>query len=323
MVASDVTTSTSTLITLVTLSLTTPTGSSVETLPKSSSSNNNDLLVGLASAGGFALLLAVIGLLFCLRHTRTKHRRRIEDMERRLNGLENQSRPPPARRTKRFSTATGTSLGSSWGAWRSKDVKNFQQLRTAGQETKGDSRKSFGHGWWSFSPAPRQHDHRHNVTPLQDITSPRAGNPPQPIDASENDMEPLMAPRLSAIVECPSPSTAPAPAPALTLALIPAPTLAPTLARLSLPTTTASHHESADPQSQSGGLCDHKEIDVTSERVRSRSGKYDSSSMDKEMAVSKETGLSKVCHDIYFNYRGWQVDRDDFVRSCSRPAGHD
>ncbi|KAE9987808.1 hypothetical protein EG327_003632 [Venturia inaequalis] len=275
MVASDVaSTTTSTFVTVVTISFSTPTGSSVEALPKSSS-NNDKLLVGLASAGGFVLFLFVVGLLFCLKHTRTKHRRRIEDMEYRLKGLENQTRPPPAPQAKRFSTATGTSLGSSWGAWRSKDVNNFQKLRTANQTKKSDKRKSFAHGWWSFSPSTRNQDHHQNITPLQDVTSFRAANPPQPINASENDMEPLMTPRLSAIIECPSPSQAPAPA------------------RPDPPAVKASHRDSAATQTHANGLCDDKEIQVTSEIVTGPTPKNDMSFIDKEVAVSNGTGLKK------------------------------
>lgn len=289
MVVSVVSTSTLTTLTVVTISLSTPTGFSADVSPKSSS-NNNDLLVGLAGAGGFALLLTVIGLLFCLKHTRTKHRRRIEDMERRLNGLENQTRPPPARRMKRFPTATGTSLGSSWGAWRSRDAKNFQKLRTANQTSKGETRKSFGHGWWSSSPAPRNRDQHQNVTPLQDITSSRSANPRQTIDASENDMDPLMAPRLSAIVECPSPSPAPGPAPP------------PATARPVSPTMKTPYPGSTTTQPHTSCLFNDKEIDITSERVRSPSRKYDRSSMDKEVAVGMGTGLSKVCDSLYFEF---------------------
>lgn len=287
MVVSAVSTSTLTTLTVVTISLSTPTGSSADVSPKSSS-NNNDLPVGLASAGGFALLLTVIGLLFCLKNTRTKHRRRIEDMERRLNGLENQTRPPPARRTKRFSTATGTSLGSSWGAWRSRDAKNFGKLRTANQTSKGENRKSFGHGWWSFSPAPINRDQHQNVTPLQDITLPRSANPRRTIDTSENDIDPLMAPRLSAMVECSSPSPAPAPPPP------PAP------ARPISPTMKTPYPGSTATQPHTSGLFDDKEIDITSERVRNPCRKYDRSSMSKEVAVGMETGLSKVCNNFYF-----------------------
>ncbi|TID22917.1 hypothetical protein E6O75_ATG02091 [Venturia nashicola] len=266
MVASDVvSTSTSTFVTIVTITFPTPTGSSVETLPKSSS-NNNELLVGFASAGAFALFLFVIGLLFCLKHTRTKHRRRIEDLEHRLNGLEIQNRPHLASERKRFSTATGTSLGSSWGAWRSKNVKNFQKIRTANQTTASNKRKRFAHGWWSISSVMENQDHRQNGTPLQDITLSRA--PPQLIGGSGNDLDPLVTPRLSVIAE--SPSQAPAPA------------------RLNFPAVKAPHRDSAVTETHADGLCDDKEINVDSLRVKIPSQNYDMSSIDKEVASTAE-----------------------------------
>ncbi|QDS69067.1 hypothetical protein FKW77_009942 [Venturia effusa] len=264
--ASDVSTSTSTLVTVVTISLSTPTESTTQA--SEGSSNSNDLLVGVASAGGFALLLSVVGLLFCLKYTRAKHRRRIGDMERRLNGLATPNRPSPARQLKRYSTATGTSLGSNWGAWRSKDVKSFQVLRTANQAASGKNRKSFGQGWWSFAGAQADHP---NVTPLDDITSSRSVSPPQTNNASENDMQPLMAPRLPAIVECPSPTPVSVPAPAR-----PDP----------LGKKTA-HHSTTDNQVHTGDLSSDKEINVHSKLSEIPSRKDDGSLLGKEVIVSK------------------------------------
>jgi hypothetical protein len=174
--------------------LTLPTGETTAPTPASSTkSDASDRVAVFASAGGFILLLAVIGHLFCLKYTRTKHRRLIENMERRLRGLEIQRAAQQTRRVERFSITSGTTLGSSWGSWRSKDVQSFQKLRTANKTTKVEDRKSFGQGWWSFSPQPTI-EKRHHV-PLQ----------------TETIKSPPAALRLSAIVESQSPARADSP----------------------------------------------------------------------------------------------------------------
>lgn len=280
MVTSNASTSTftSTLVITLLIGPRTSTGFSAIVPTKS---NNNDLLVGLGSAGAFALLVAVIGLLVCLQWTRTKHRQRIEDMERRLVGLESQARPSPrARPMKRFSSATGTSLGSSWGAWRSKDDKNFQEIRTSNQTKKGAKRKSFEHGWWSFSSAQPSRDPKQpqNATSLQNITSPRVVNMPQTVELSETDMEPLMAPRLSAIVECPSP------------------------ARPDSPTMTIPLHSFKVMRPYKDGLSDDKEVHVTSSSIRSPSPNHRTSAIDKEVNTSQGAELKKVCNSFCMDF---------------------
>jgi hypothetical protein len=278
-----------------TVTIVQPTSHGAADIGTSPPRSNTNVWIGLASAAGFTLLLAIIGLLFCLKHTRTKHRHRIEDMERRINGLESQVRPPPARRIKRYSTATGTSLGSSWGAWRSKDVKNFQKIRTANQITKNENRKSFGHGWWAFSQQPPntesnphvllssqpQSGERNYLAPNQsqtaalppDVTTP---DPPPTFNSPRTASPSPTTLRLSAIVECPSP------------------------ARPDSPTMTLLHHHSFVVQPCARGSLATKEISVIPTMGRSPSAKYSTIPIDKELAVDKEYGSNKVRRMVFF-----------------------
>lgn len=113
-----------------------------------------------------------------------------------------------------------------------------------------------------------------------------------------------MTPRLSAIIECPSPSQAPA--------------------RPDPPAVKASHRDSAATQTHANGLCDDKEIEVTSEIVKSPTPKHDMPFIDKEVAVSNGTGLKKVRKDSDFNYYfGWQLDLLNLMDSCSHLPRYD
>lgn len=114
-----------------------------------------------------------------------------------------------------------------------------------------------------------------------------------------------MTPRLSAIVECPSPSPSQVPA-------CPDP-----------PVVKALHHDPAGTQTHPYSLCDDKEIDVTSEIVKVPNQKNDISSIDKEVAITNGTGFQKVCKDSLFKYRGCQLDIPDLMGSCSQSAGHE
>lgn len=162
------------LTTTSTVVVTLPTGEVTAPSPVSSTkSDATDRLIGFASAGGCILLIAAIGLLFGLKYTRTKHRRLIEDMERRLAGLEIQRGPPQTRRRyKKSSVASSTSLGSSWGAWRSKGAQSFEKIRTANKPAKIEDRKSLGHSWWSLSLQPTIEERQHVPCQPQNSISP-------------------------------------------------------------------------------------------------------------------------------------------------------